>query len=61
MFSLAAFAFTFDVVIVVVVVIIVFIAVAFVVVAVSQQRVTSDEMKKSSLLLPFSLFVRAWV
>ena len=55
----AVFVFAFDVVIVVVVVLV--IAVAFVVVAFSRLRVTSDEMKTSSLLLTFLLSVRAWV
>ena len=60
---LAVFAFAFNVVlvVVVVVVVIVVIAVAFVVVAFSRPRVTSDEVKTTLLLLPFSLSVRAWV
>ena len=60
MFSLAAFAFVLDVVIIVVVFVVV-IVVAFVVVAFSQPPVTSDEVNTSSLSLPLSLSVRAWV
>ena len=52
--------FAFDIVIVVVVLVVV-IAITFAVVAFSRPRVTSDEVKISSLLLPFSLSVRARV
>ena len=53
------FVFAFDVVIVVFFVVV--ITVAFVVISFSRPRVTSDEVKTSLLLLPFSLSVRAWV